>query len=601
MKRIYKTTPLFVCCLLFVLNSFSQEYITKYFPRYQKVIRNFYTDYDVQADYPDGVPKFEKRKEGWFITVYDNTGIKPVKTALYWSAKEGHYTDPGLTHKKFPDVYAEIPADVKDEWLAASFNNSPYLGYVGWEKDLIREFEGRKDLNDSLYNSLARAYSSRASNFLEDQSTFGDKRERFIRSGRRNALSPQQLEKYRECEHKAIECFEKVNALNPLFETPIGDISTKCGNEYMSAFLALLTEQNEKEARKEIPEKRIYSDFIIGYAKNILNTCAQDAILFTNGDNDTFPLLYVQAKLGFRTDVRVVNISLINLPRCIDLLKDTIFSSIPLPVSLDSSDYAPGVRDYLLLKNTGEAMNVYQAFKMLKDTSCVHKAEKLYYFPSGKLKIKVPATGGEAVFSFSGSYIYKSDLIILDLLTHKGSRPMYFSNTVGAESYAPYSRFLSNEGLAIRVVIQDKPYNPDIPVDSKNLYEDLMKKFEWKGLDVPPTTTRGIFGRNYRIIFTQLIRQLISNGETDSARAAMTKCLSLFPDQVIPYDDVMISFVEFSLELKDETTSLEIARKMLPRLKESPIHNQYMAYLNNLAKTKQSKKLEDLLSQYPDK
>jgi hypothetical protein len=89
----------------------------------------------------------------------------------------------------------------------------------------------------------------------------------------------------------------------------------------MTAFLDLRTLQNEEEAQKEITGP-LYNDFFLDMARNYLSSCDSNAILFTNGDNDTYPLLYLQAAEGYRQDVMVINRSLLNVNNYINRLRE---------------------------------------------------------------------------------------------------------------------------------------------------------------------------------------------------------------------------------------------------------------------------------------
>lgn len=226
-------------------------------------------------------------------------------------------------------------------------------------------------------------------------------------------------------------------------------------------------------------------------AYNLLNSCEKNAILFTNGDNDTFPLWYLQEVEGVRTDVRVVNLSLLNTDWYIDQMKKQSNESPPLPISIKQIDYI------------GEK-NAYQPFPRGKQVSLKVDREKVLangtVQPEDANRIVSPLTwemkirgGGQ------NTYILKQDWLILDMLINNANngwdRPIYFSSTIPPSSYIGMVPFFQVEGLAYRVVPvaftdpNKDPCNTDPYRQgalNKNLsYDKVMNVFRYRGLDNP--------------------------------------------------------------------------------------------------------------------
>jgi hypothetical protein len=200
--------------------------------------------------------------------------------------------------------------------------------------------------------------------------------------------------------------------------------------------------------------------FQMDYAKAMLNTCAPNAVLFTGGDNDTFPLWYLQEVEGFRTDVRVVVLSYFNTDWYINQLRKQYYNSAPLQLTLTEKDYRQyGLNDILYIDDKiKQGIDVQQYLSLI---SAEHPALKVvtgkddayHLLPSRLLKLKTSIDSTETLsLKVSGNYLEKNALAILDLLVSNGwKRPFYFNvtsmNSLGIE-LEPY---LVQEGLLYRL------------------------------------------------------------------------------------------------------------------------------------------------------
>jgi len=240
------------------------------------------------------------------------------------------------------------------------------------------------------------------------------------------------------------------------------------------------------------------------FAKNYLNSCAPNAVIFTNGDNDTFPLWYVQEVEGFRTDVRVINMSLLNTDWYITQMKNKVYESDPVPFKMEEEKYIQGTRDYLPIMDKN--IQGFSDIKAVYDFIISEKPETkvktqggkaLDYIPTTKIfvsvdKEKVLANGtvppeladkivDRLEFTINKSYILKNEMMILDLLANNNwDRPIYFAITAGTDNYMNLQRYFQIEGLAYRLVpvLDDsKDRGQTGRVNSKIMYDNLMNKF----------------------------------------------------------------------------------------------------------------------------
>ncbi|MBE9511755.1 MAG: DUF2723 domain-containing protein, partial [Bacteroidetes bacterium] len=213
------------------------------------------------------------------------------------------------------------------------------------------------------------------------------------------------------------------------------------------------------------------------FAGNYLNSCAPNAILFTNGDNDTFPLWYAQEVEGIRTDVRVVNLSYLGGDWYIDQMRAKAYESDPVPFSLKNEKYIQGTRDIVLFN---EKIDGYYDLKELMDfvasdgrktktRSPFARGELLDFFPTKKFLLKIDSanvmnTGTvpvrlagnilkEMKWEYPSELVYKNDLLVLDLLANNNwNRPIYIAITVPGSAYMGLENYFQVEGLAYRIV-----------------------------------------------------------------------------------------------------------------------------------------------------
>jgi hypothetical protein len=310
------------------------------------------------------------------------------------------------------------------------------------------------------------------------------------------------------------------------------------------------------------------------FAKNYLDSCEPNAILFTNGDNDTFPLWYVQEVEGYRTDVRVVNLSLLNTDWYINQMRKDAYDSPGIPVSVPKDSYRQGKRDYVQFydKKLPGRIDAKQLISFIfndsKSTQLpVQGGRYIDYYPTKKLKVPVDidkaiAAGvikeserekavSEIEWDINKNYLFKADLILIDLIAHNDwSRPIYFAITVGTSSYMNLEKYFRLEGLAYRFVPIE---NTDLPswqtgkVNADVMYDLLMNKFTWGGLNDPDVYLNENNLRmtmNFRNNFNRLAEDLLANNKKDSAVAVLDKCLEVMPHETVPFNYFMLQTAE---------------------------------------------------------
>ncbi|PWK74237.1 heme A synthase [Mucilaginibacter oryzae] len=301
-------------------------------------------------------------------------------------------------------------------------------------------------------------------------------------------------------------------------------------------------------------------------AYNYLNSCAPNAILFTYGDNDTYPLWYLQEVENVRPDVRIVNLSLLGTDWYIRGMKNKMNESAPLPISMSNDQFKPGVRDVIYFNDqkipgSSELKDVFEFITSDKKEAMAeyNNGEFANFLPTNKFKLTVNAdevvkTGTvaeadkakiapEMDWTFQGRYVTKDVLAMMDILAHNNwKRPIYFAITVPNSNMIGLDKYMYNEGFAYRLL----PMKPDTaiaPLEAANtgkMYDNMMNKYKWGNMKNASYLDHESLTMFYPLItrlYSTLADDLMKQGKADSARKVLKR-----------YDDVMPATIN-SLEI----------------------------------------------------
>lgn len=336
----------------------------------------------------------------------------------------------------------------------------------------------------------------------------------------------------------------------------------------------------------------------VDFAKNLLNSCAPNAILFTGGDNDTFPLWYAQEVEGFRTDVRVCNLSLLGTDWYIDQMKRQTYESQALPISLEHDNYMFGKNDivpFYEIPGVKGGINLKEYMGLVKtenraiqvpltsgDMTSILPSSVLF-LPVNTAAIQkmnvlkpdiVPFLRDSISWTIGKNDLYKSDLIMLDIIaTNDWKRPIYFSSTLATNNYLNLKEYMQVEGYAYRLLPVFVPGANDGYVNSDLMYNNMMTKMSWRELDNPNTyydnTFLGSPVFTARIAFLRLVGQLIAENKMDKAKLALNKILDVMPDKSIPYDQITANYIRPLFQLGEDKKAMHIAETMANRADEN--------------------------------
>ena len=309
------------------------------------------------------------------------------------------------------------------------------------------------------------------------------------------------------------------------------------------------------------------------FGQNYLMTLQDkgNPIIFTNGDNDTFPLWYNQETEGVRTDARVCNLSYLQTDWYIDQMKRPAYDSPSVPITWPRIDFCSGTNDYIEVKpgmkqqllefyrdypkearaafgdDPFELKNILKYWVRSKDSDTHIIPTDTLYITIDKEAVRrsgmmmaSDTIPDRMVISLAGKRaIYKNDLMMLEMLAQcNWERPLYVATTVGSDNYMNLGDNFVQEGLAYRIT----PFNTKAPgaknFDTEKTYNNVMNRFKWGGLDKPglyidETVMRMCY--THRHLFATLAMQLIAEGQNAKAEKVLRKSEKVLPEYNVPY------------------------------------------------------------------
>jgi hypothetical protein len=331
------------------------------------------------------------------------------------------------------------------------------------------------------------------------------------------------------------------------------------------------------------------------FAKNYLLSCDKNAILFTNGDNDTFPLWYVQEVEGFRTDVRVCNLSYFQTDWYAGQMSRPYYESEALPIGWTKDMYYNGKRDYAaIVKMTEDSISLDVAMSWVDTDNPEYKklpgySESIDYIPSSKIYLDIdkdeviknkyvnPAFYNQIADRMNinlgnVNYLGKHQLMILKMLQQNHwKRPIYYAVSVSDDQYLGLSPYFLQEGLAYKVSPLLSQSGAPL-VNTSKMYDLLVNKFKYgniqdKNVYLDENVLR--MCRSQRAMFIQLAHALINEKKFDMAEKAIDYSLKAVPLETVPANSMNVELADIYYSIGKPAKGAKIMDSCLKNCVES--------------------------------
>ena len=533
LKKTCFLTLLFFCSTL-ILHSCGEKAAThsidikklRSYPKFSDLLDFFDENYSTPLNhYVD----FQKKPEGYFILTTDQTH-QSKKTHLFWSLEKKAY-------QKLPEEFNKREGDnpLYSTLISRAYNfdHSLYCNYPEADDDVINILENAENINDTLLEALTRAYILKCDEFVGTRTGNYDKK----RLEELGSMSKENAKLFVETGNKLISTHEKLVERNPHYQTLVGKIKNKKSNDHLFLWYELTINGFNKEAKAFLIDG-LYDSLMINYAKNILMTCDNNSIVFTAGDNDTYPLWYVQEKLNYRKDVSVINTSLANVP----FYNNYHLKKHQLKTTLSSNDYQDTLLNIILLQPTQEdtSISISSFFEKLKNRKQYKEliveagSSKYLNFPSRIFSqpattsypnSRAPYNNFDLQVHANRSYFSLSDVFQLDIIYSNPTKTIYYTYPGGSGIEIYFMNYIENLGFVNQVVKggTETEYNYYYPYFNTEKIKDLMlNKYNYAAVYDNGYSVNSI-ANSYYIQLISVAGQLVEKGDLKLAAEFLKK------------------------------------------------------------------------------
>ena len=568
--------------LVFFITNFSNAQDS--FPKFREIVNKLFQNYEVSEFYQENDLLLEKRNSGWFVKM---SNTKDTLQQLFWDKHTNEYKKIKLPLKSVSKEITEYNEYINKEENEIKVKNQilktypelhyqifPYFGYDGCFYDNIKLLEKKSELNDNEIYTLGYSYSQVATNLINDNFDFTLKNLKYNLPYTNNSMNTNQLEKFIQYSVKALGYYKTLIEKSPNYYTIPGSIKIKYSNEMVSLYLNLLVYQNEEIASKYIFQNELYSENINQYSKLMLDSCEPNAILFTAGDNDTFPLLYYQLKNNHRKDILIINTSLLNDSRYIIMLKNGIFHNNKITYSLDEEYIKNKKSRFIILETDSNFINdITKLNKIIFEKNIeLNTGEEINLISNN---FRFGADKNSLNWIYENDVLSRNQLILLDIIgQNKWKRPVYFTDYNSDNEYLGLSNYLQFEGFIYKLS-KDFDENTDNVGYIKNpeIIENLLSKINFKNINNLPVEEKQLV-EYIRNLYLRLSKFYYEKNSKEKAILTLDKCLNTYNNTTCPYNYFTIEFIDLYKSLNEKSKSDNIKNEVLKNI-ENKNHIYY--------------------------
>lgn len=579
------------------------------FPSFKKVTEWFF--YQYKATDENNTIRFAKDPRGWYV--YEIKPSEPnfvLNKQQIWSLNKLAYRKTNYqTIENKEEAFKNLQKHIR-QGQSRLYKIHPFYGYNGWDRDVIHNMKDYKNLPDSMIYGLARAYSNYALTAIRHQYEYTKTEHE---PAGYEKISAERLDIFMDNMNKSIENYKKLVSQNPNFQTIVGPANIKMNNELMFAWHNLLSVKEPRHAQKYFDQVN-YDTFTLTTAKNYLHSVSPNGILFTNGDNDTYPLWYLQKKENFRKDVSIINVSLLNTGWYVAMTRQQLEDQgKPGLISFYESDFKndnfsvvyffqdKAAKQYLFLDD------VISFIQSGKSEVNVPSGQKVRSMPANKFKLKLSKgtllehydlsdeykTKISNILEWTSdrSYYLRSELLIFDILANNKWRyPLQFSITMSDRFYMGMDNYIHLQGLSYKLIPVEHSKENKTPnnyyINAPVSYDLMKNQFSYEGIQSVDSTNSFAdrIIQNLRVNTASVASVLMTRNEKDSAKMLLDYVNDKIPESKFPFSYYNLSHAELYLQLEEKEKALKIM---------DAITRQHMRKLKKLHKTPANDPLVD--------